>query len=157
MPVSRRKYNALRVSLRKRWHTIFQLLREVRDLAQDLRREREARLKAEQEAKRLDERVARLEALLRTAGQDQGAEAVQLNRRIERLTRRCAGYRAELAAEREKPGGSALELANRSRRSLAKQLEMVQRSNDYMSQQLADAAGTPAAKKPAGREPGVVS
>ncbi|MFI0915220.1 hypothetical protein [Streptomyces abikoensis] len=139
-------------------------MREVRELERLLAEERKARgelevqhTKVVQKAERLEGKVAELERLQTAARRGQVDEATQLGARIDRLARACAGYRAELATEREKPGTSALRLLERTRRSLEAQLDVLQKSNDYMSRELLDRSGTLAAKAPAGREPGVVS
>ncbi|MEU1309436.1 hypothetical protein ABZ419_11150 [Streptomyces cinnamoneus] len=164
MPVRRRTYNALKASLRKRWGQVFRLMREVRVLEAELAEERGDRQRLEVQlteaecmVENLKAKVARLEALQRSARQGQVAEVNRLGSRIDRLARGCAGYRAELARERQKPGGSALELSERARRSLDRQIAAVQKSNEYMCRRLVDAAGTLKVQRPAGREPGVTS
>ncbi|MBH1939128.1 hypothetical protein I5Q34_33550 [Streptomyces sp. AV19] len=163
MPVSRRKFNDVRERLSRCWGRVFQLQREARALEHERDAERAAqrelrRLLSEAEAdvRRLDGQVRRLEGLLRTAGREHGAEAARASARLDRAVRACARYRAEATELRRRPGpfgGRSLALAEQARRSLAEQLEAVQRSNDVMCRQLVDRAGTLAKRPPVG-EPG---
>ncbi|MBH1939123.1 hypothetical protein I5Q34_33525 [Streptomyces sp. AV19] len=164
MPVSRRRYDDARERLSRCWGRVFQLqyearvLEHERDVEQAARREMRRLLsEAEADVQRLAGQVRRLEGLLRTAGREHGAEAARAAARLDRTVRACARYRAEATELRRRPhpsGGRALALAEQARRSLAAQLEIVQRSNDVMSRQLVDRAGTLAKRLPVG-EPGV--
>ncbi len=167
MPVSRRTYNDLRARVRVRWGQIFELQRQVADLVRERDAERMARRglrrqlsEAEGDVWRLDRQVRQLEQLLKAARQEQDAEPAH-TARLDRALRACARYRAEAAGLRRPrpapPGGRALELSERARKSLDEQLRMLGNANDAMCRELVDRAGTLAKLPPATSEPGVAS
>ncbi|MGW1071514.1 hypothetical protein [Streptomyces sp. NPDC002537] len=168
MPVSRRTYNDLRARVQARWGQIFELQREIADLERERDAEQTARralrrrlTEAEGDVRRLDGQVRRLEQLLKTAQQEHGTESARTDLRLDRVVRACARYRAEAAGLRRPrpapPGGRALELSDRARRSLDEQLRMLGNANDAMCRELVDQAGTLAKVPPAAGEPGVAS
>ncbi|MFI2078616.1 hypothetical protein [Streptomyces triculaminicus] len=165
MIVSRRTYNRWRGMYRQVLTERLRLRRKVARLeaamaAQEriVTRLREA---ADDELADRGRRVQQLTQVLETTRRDQGAEVARLNARLERALGACARYRVEAADARRPrpvaPGGRALALSERARRSLAEQLAVVQDSNDAMSRELVDLRGTLTVARPAGREPGVAS
>ncbi|WP_367139783.1 MULTISPECIES: hypothetical protein [Streptomyces] len=165
MFMSRRTYNRWRGKYRQVLTERLRLRRKVAKLeaAMAAQAKLETRLQEAAETEHTDRarRIKQLTDLLETTRRDQGAEVAQLNARLERALGACARYRAEVADARRPrpaaPGGSALMLSERARRSLAEQLALVQAANDAMCRELAEGAGALKVERPAGREPGVAS
>ncbi len=166
MLVSRKTYEELRSRYRDALVRRNSAERAVERLERDNRDERKghgetarALLASETEVKRLNERIRRLTDLLKRTQSDQGAEVAELTKAHEDEVNQL---REELAKERRPrplpPGNvTQLGLCERARRSLEAKVAELQASNDAMSRELVDRAGTLKAVRPTGHEPGVVS